>query len=750
MKNNGPVTNTERHVKEGALIVSKTDLKGIITFVNQEFVEVSGFTEEELLGKPHNIVRHPDMPKEAFADLWATLKAGRPWAGAVKNRAKNGDYYWVWASASPIFEDGQPKGFMSIRSKLPEAEKQAAATIYRRIREGNAGKLRIVGGQVKKATAWSRLDVFTRTMKARLMSLVGLLAAMLLALGLLGLWTSRDIDESLHSIYADALVPAGQLAQINDLMQENIRLLYQAAMQAAATSKAGGPSGGLAASTEAIRKNIAAITDIWKSFSSRTLSPQIRPLAASYVAKRKLFVTDGLQAGIALLEGGKYGELDAHLARTVQLYTAAKGDAYALLKSEMDEAGQLNREAETRYQKAFALSVIAIAVGIALAATLGLMTLRAISRPIERLARYMGAVAQGNYNNKIEIERDDEIGEALRHLNAMQIKLGFDRDTERKRMRDEEAHKEAGRRMEEQRREERLAEQERQRAVEQARARKLAEIIKAFDAMAAETLNGVALAAERLETTAQGLSATAEETNQQSAAVAAAAEQTSANVQTVATATEELSASIGEIGRQVTQSARIAGKAVEQAEQTNEQVRALAEVAQKIGQVVDLINDIASQTNLLALNATIEAARAGEAGKGFAVVASEVKALANQTAKATEEIAGQIAGMQQATGSTVDAIENIRGTISEISGIATTIASAIEEQGAATQEIARNVQQAAAGTHEVSHNIGGVTQAAGETGAASSGMLSAAGDLSRRAATLRTEVDRFLVEVRGA
>ncbi len=263
-----------------------------------------------------------------------------------------------------------------------------------------------------------------------------------------------------------------------------------------------------------------------------------------------------------------------------------------------------------------------------------------------------------------------------------------------------------------------------------------------------EVVDVVASASTELRASSEGLSSTVEESSRQAATVAAASEQTSANVQTVAAATEELSASIGEISHQVTQSARVADKAVSEAESTNVQVKGLAEAAQKIGKVVELIKEIASQTNLLALNATIEAARAGEAGKGFAVVASEVKTLANQTAKATEDIAAQIANIQQATGGTVAAIESIRGTIDEISQIATAIASAIEEQGVATREIAKNVQQAAQGTQEVSTNITGVTRAAAAADEAAGQVMVAAADLSKQSETLRGEVDKFLADMR--
>jgi methyl-accepting chemotaxis protein len=275
--------------------------------------------------------------------------------------------------------------------------------------------------------------------------------------------------------------------------------------------------------------------------------------------------------------------------------------------------------------------------------------------------------------------------------------------------------------------------------------------------MADEFQNGVrasfdelAKSADTMRAMSQSMSSTAGDTSQQANAVAAAAEAATTNVRTVAAATEELSSSVAEIGRQVTQSTDIAAKAVAEANRTNLTVQGLSDAAQKIGDVVKLISDIASQTNLLALNATIEAARAGEAGRGFAVVASEVKSLASQTAKATEEISAQVAAMQGATGEAVQAIEGIGGTIAAINQIATTIASAVEEQGAATREIARNVQQAAQGTGQVSQTIVGVNQAASQTGSAASQVLVSAETLSARSATLRADVDRFLAKFRTA
>ena len=271
-----------------------------------------------------------------------------------------------------------------------------------------------------------------------------------------------------------------------------------------------------------------------------------------------------------------------------------------------------------------------------------------------------------------------------------------------------------------------------------------------FDRTASDSLKGVSSSATEMQATAQQMTSTAEETRRQSATVATASDQATANVQMVASTAEELSASISEIGRQVMQSAKIAANAVTEAEATNDTVQGLAEAASKIGDVVDLINDIAGQTNLLALNATIEAARAGEAGKGFAVVAQEVKNLANQTAKATEDISKQITAVQEETTGAVDAIHKIRGIISEISDISTTISSAVEEQGVSTQEIARNVQQAAKGTQDVNATIESVSKAAGETGSAAGQVLGASQEMSRQAEGLRGDVERFLAEIRAA
>ena len=294
------------------------------------------------------------------------------------------------------------------------------------------------------------------------------------------------------------------------------------------------------------------------------------------------------------------------------------------------------------------------------------------------------------------------------------------------------------------------ANQDRDRIAKSERASRMEARIVEFESTVRSALDSWQSSASSMQSTAQSMSATADQSSALVSAVASAAEETSVNVQTVSAGTEELSSSIAEIGRQVVTSAQIARKAVDEAGATDATMQGLAENAGRISVVIDLIQSIASQTNLLALNATIEAARAGDAGRGFAVVASEVKSLANQTAKATDEIRSQIANMQLVTTSAVNAIRDISTTISEINEVTTAIAAAVEEQGTATREIARNIQQAAGGTSEVSSNIVGVSTASKEAGSAASDVLSASGALRREADVLRSEIDAFLSSIRAA
>jgi methyl-accepting chemotaxis protein len=415
------------------------------------------------------------------------------------------------------------------------------------------------------------------------------------------------------------------------------------------------------------------------------------------------------------------------------LYNAESKDAFGRARKAIEDDNAFNVEEGKKaadngaaiYSATKLLVYTALVVAAALCAVFGWLLVRGVSTPIQAITAAMERLAQHDLTTTIAgLGRKDEIG-------AMSGAVQVFKDSMTTA--------------------DRLAEQQRaEQAQKQQRASRIEAINAEFDRDAARALDVLTTAADELRNTSGKMSNNADLASKQAGAVSAAAEEASANVQTVASAAEELSASIQEISRQVVQSSLIAGQAVTEAEQTTATMRSLSDAAQKIGEVVRLIKDIAGQTNLLALNATIEAARAGEAGKGFAVVASEVKNLATQTARATEDISAQVAAMQGTTSAAAEAIDRIDKTIGTMNEISTSIAAAMEQQGAATQEIARNVQEAARGTAEVSSNITGLNQVVEDTGVASVDVLTSADALGEQAGTLRARVGSFLAEIRRA
>jgi len=408
-----------------------------------------------------------------------------------------------------------------------------------------------------------------------------------------------------------------------------------------------------------------------------------------------------------------------------------------LITSSIDKLKVADSELAVESQKTRAVAVGVIArttwiqeVAGGLAVLFGLIVAFLIARgivgPLTAMTRAMGKLAGGDLAVEIPGRGNtDEIGDMAKAIDVFKTSMI---DTER--MRHEQTEVEA-----------RQAED---------RKKDMVRLADQFEQAVGEIVDTVSSASSELEVSAGTLTATATRAQDLSTEVASASQEASANVQAVASATEELSSSVSEIARQVQESARIASEAVDQATKTNARVSELSKAAARIGDVVELISTIAGQTNLLALNATIEAARAGEAGRGFAVVATEVKALAEQTAKATGEIAQQVSGIQAATEESVGSIREISGTIERLSEISSTVAAAVEEQGAATQEISRNVQQAAHGTQRVSANIGDVQRGASETGSASSQVLLAARSLSSDSNRLKLEVSKFLNSVHAA
>ncbi|TBW37195.1 methyl-accepting chemotaxis protein [Siculibacillus lacustris] len=447
----------------------------------------------------------------------------------------------------------------------------------------------------------------------------------------------------------------------------------------------------------------------------------IKAIAAELTESIELYadafhkITQGNQRTEDLVAGSMTREADNIAAVAKEISETAELQASSLETALIGLVGQ----ARTLVG---ALAAGGLAVGLLLAVFLG----RGISRPVVAMSAAMARLAAGERDVVVPgARRRDEIGQMAGTVEVFKNNL-----IEAERLRAERETRDA--------------------AAEIERKAELRRLADAFETAMGGVVGNVAEASVRLERAAQSMSAAAEQASAQSVAVATASEEASANVETVAASAEELSASIGEIKRQVDESARVTGRATHDTEVTAARVRDLAGAAQKIGKVVELIDNIASQTNLLALNATIEAARAGEAGRGFAVVAAEVKQLADQTAKATSDIAQQIGGIQSSTEQSAAAIGGITDVIGDLDRIVAAIASAVDQQGTATREIARNVSQASEGTSQVSANIGGVTRAASESSEAATEVLASARDLSQQSETLKDELSRFLATVRAA
>jgi len=558
------------------------------------------------------------------------------------------------------------------------------------------------------------------SIRAKIITIVALLLVAMTGMGLLAVQSMRSINATAVDIVTTWLPSVRVLGNLRAGVITYRTLIREHMLGETVEEKA------------AIEKALQGVQErnykIRQAYEPLISTPQERALFGDWVAAWDKYRA-GTEEVMALSrkDAGHFPH-DAHdlNAKTVNKLGL---EADEILKKDIDlnnsGADKAAADAAANFGAAFWMLATILVAAVILGVLVSIYLIRDVSSGIASIVKPMQALGQGELS--VEIPHRGEKTEIGLMADALQV---FKEALIAKKAADEAAARDAEEKIE--------------------RGRRVDNITRGFEAMIGDIVNTVSSASTQLEASAGTLSKTAERSQKLATAVAAASEEASTNVQSVASATEEMTSSVTEISRQVQESARMADEAVSQARTTTERVSELSKAATRIGNVVELINTIAGQTNLLALNATIEAARAGEAGRGFAVVASEVKALAEQTAKATGEIAAQISGIQVATQESVNAIKEISGTIETLSEISSTIAAAVEEQGAATQEIARNVQQAAQGTQQVSSNITDVQRGATETGSASSQVLSAAQMLSSDSGRLKSEVSKFLTSVRAA
>ncbi|MRR49998.1 MAG: PAS domain S-box protein [Rhodocyclaceae bacterium] len=434
MKTNLPVTQNEVLLHSETLIVSKTDLKGQITYVNKDFLEISGFSEAELIGQPHNIVRHPDMPVEAFEDLWRTLKEGRPWTGYVKNRCKNGDFYWVLANATPIWEGGQVAGYMSVRRKADPATVAQVDAIYKRFRDKKAGGLQIRYGEVVSGggSFWAN-----KSLNLKMGVVLGFLAMALVVQAIIGILAISHVNGYTEQIYVYRTEPLRNIGRITKLMADNRSQVLLGLQHDPTGEFARMHDHPLTLHVETVKKNIAEISTLWDDYFKIIRTEQTRMVAQEFADARAEFVKEGLLPALKALEDGQFTEANMIVLTKINpLYTRASGKADELFKKLSEGAKKEYEDSEAEYSQLRNYTVLGVIVANLFALFLAVWLVRSIKRPMDIVVNTLHNVAQGDYSNHIDISRDDEIGKVLQGLQSMQTRLGFE-VAETKRVADE-------------------------------------------------------------------------------------------------------------------------------------------------------------------------------------------------------------------------------------------------------------------------------------------------------------------------
>jgi methyl-accepting chemotaxis protein/aerotaxis receptor len=707
MRVNEPITPHEVEVPPGEPLVSRTDTGGRIVFANRTFVSISGFSQQELLGSPHNLVRHPHMPAAAFANLWATIKAGRPWDGMVKNRSKTGDFYWVRANVTPVVEDGKVSGFISIRSKPSRAQVATAEQAYAEMRGGTAKRFGLRDGEVIQrgwgttlGDAWH--SVLGRQGTATLAALLVILAVGWL--GFAGMAASNDV---LRRVYEHDLVAVNQLRGMLDHIRDNRNSIAQLSI---ALDRGITPEAALKDREPLIRASLAEIAEAMRGYDATTLTPEQRQMAQKFADQHAALLREVIEPALAFARRGEAAQLDTLFQNQAPpLFQAAFDANRRLVDLQIAVGHEAYDAAVANLHERVVLGVIGGLLGVVVVGMLGRTLLATVRHCVGDFERHFRAIVNRDFEAEIATPPVREFRHMTAMLRAMRAHLTFG-EWERTEF-------------------ERKAAEIRRETVEGMALRIEQEVGSAVERVAERT-GAMARDADAMAGSAERVSANAE-------LVAGAADQAMRNAQVVASASEELASSIREVSAQVEHASAVSRAAAVKGASARDTIRSLSEAAGRIGAVVRLIADIAAKTNLLALNATIEAARAGEAGKGFAVVAGEVKALAAQTAKATQEISAQIAGLGGATDAAVTAVEDIGHTLDEVAQVAVSVAAAIEQQTAATHEIARNVAESGTAVQEVTSRIAEVSTEATGTGQQAGRLRVDAGAVASDIATLR-------------
>jgi PAS domain S-box-containing protein len=654
MKNNQPVTQIEKPYPKGKYLVSRTDLKGITTYANDAFIELSGFSREELLGKNHNVVRHPDMPTQAFQHLWDTVKTGRPWHGIVKNRSKSGDHYWVDAFVVPIRENDQTTGYMSVRSEPSRAQVQQAEALYRELNQTKQ--------PLDASVPWHKRI----TLRARMAAMLAFVALLLTAGAIFGIAGIADGNRALDSAYREHLKPSVAIAKMVERLGDNRSQIMLALQHNPANPYAKMHDHPVTMHIDAAVKNRALIEELRAEYEKNTKSADEEALAKAFFVARDKLSDEGNKPARAALSAGDFDKAQVVLLTKVNpLYKDVMERADALQQNLAHSGEKAFAAAEDRYQLTRALAIGGFLCGLLLLAVAGLLLVRSIEQPIRRAIGHFDHIAQNVLTDEIDISRQDEAGELMNRLAIMQVHLKVMLDELR----------------------------ENALAIGNESVRLTGEMTKVVEH------------SREQHDRVQSVAAAAEEFTQTVAEVADSAGRAS----DTAASSRSL---VAESATGIASSMEATERVVVAVQDSNTSIDSLNNAIQKIGDITSRIREIADQTNLLALNAAIEAARAGEQGRGFAVVADEVRKLAERTSSSTTDIATTVAefrvitekAVQSMTLATqevesgigkmrasVDGLGRITSSSNEVADMAEHIAAAAKEQAAASADVASNV-----------------------------------------------------------
>lgn len=624
MRNNQPVTQREYVLDEEHFLISRTDLQGRITYANPAFIEVSGYAHEELIGSPHNLVRHPDMPPAAFANLWQTLQNGETWRGLVKNRRKNGDHYWVDASVTPILDDGDVVGFASVRIRAEREDIERAEAAYRQMQEGRGKHLVLERGKLHRRGLFGlvgRLNL--RTMRARLVTMVGVATLLLLVSGSLGLYGLQTSGERLQTLNRDGLGDVARLQQVDQLLTQGRQGMDRPVSNA------------MSADVAAARRDTQAVVDeirrVWDEFTERDIN-QTNDVV-EFGERLEHVMENGLMMSVTHLENRDFYQAyvshnEVTVAEGRELAEAING----LIANKQSDAQSLASEAERAQQHMLIAQAGILLAGLLLLIGMGIMTTRALLKPLREALNFTLQIAGGNLAAQVPAQRNDELGQLSDALDTMRKSLG---------------------------------------------------------SIVGDVNHGVSVVTPAARDIASGNEDLSARTEQQAASLqetASSMEEMTATVRQNADNARQASS----LALDNANSVRTTGEVMNDVVET---MTRITESSRKMSEIIGVIDSIAFQTNILALNASVEAARAGEQGRGFAVVAGEVRSLAGRSAEAAREIRGLIDGSNAEIESGAKLVKRAEGSITEVVSAATRVNDIMGEITAASDEQSGGITQ---------------------------------------------------------